>query len=109
MQDIDLGNLTFDELKDLEAKVEKAITTYDDRRKREAYAAVVAMAREYGFSVEDLIAGAPRKTGTVNPPMYRHPENPSVTWTGRGRKPDWIKDALASGTPLENFLIDRVA
>jgi DNA-binding protein H-NS len=31
-------------------------------------------------------------------PKYRHPENPDVTWSGRGRKPQWFVDALAAGT-----------
>ncbi|WP_342344670.1 H-NS histone family protein [Vannielia litorea] len=34
-----------------------------------------------------------------------HPENPTVTWYGRGRQPKWIKEALANGKRLEKFLI----
>lgn len=29
---------------------------------------------------------------------FRHPDNPSVTWSGVGRKPGWIREAEAAGT-----------
>jgi DNA-binding protein H-NS len=31
-----------------------------------------------------------------------------VTWSGHGRRPGWIKDALAMGRNLEEFLIAKV-
>ena len=34
---------------------------------------------------------------------YRNPDNPSQTWSGTGRKPAWIVEALASGKTLEDF------
>jgi len=40
-----------------------------------------------------------------NPPRFRNPANPSQTWSGRGRRPQWIKDAEANGTPLEAMAI----
>jgi DNA-binding protein H-NS len=38
---------------------------------------------------------------------YRNPSNSAETWTGRGRQPKWVRDALASGTRLEEMLIDQ--
>ncbi|WP_392337429.1 H-NS family nucleoid-associated regulatory protein [Loktanella salsilacus] len=46
-----------------------------------------------------------KKTTAVSPPKYCHPENPEQTWTGRGRQPDWMKDALENGQSKEEFLI----
>jgi DNA-binding protein H-NS len=37
--------------------------------------------------------------------MYRHPENADQTWSGRGRQPDWMKEALAAGKSKDDFLI----
>jgi DNA-binding protein H-NS len=34
---------------------------------------------------------------------YRNPDNASQTWTGAGRKPTWIVEALASGKTLEDL------
>ena len=36
---------------------------------------------------------------------YRNPDNPSQTWSGTGRKPTWIIEALASGKTLEDFTV----
>lgn len=37
---------------------------------------------------------------------YRHPENPDLCWTGRGRKPKWVEQWLATaGATLDQLLI----
>ncbi|MBW2493987.1 MAG: H-NS histone family protein [Deltaproteobacteria bacterium] len=40
-------------------------------------------------------------------PNYRNPDNSAETWTGRGRQPRWVRDALAAGMSLEDLAIDR--
>jgi len=40
-------------------------------------------------------------------PVYRNPSNSAETWTGRGRQPKWVRDALASGARLEALRIDQ--
>jgi DNA-binding protein H-NS len=36
---------------------------------------------------------------------FRNPDNPSQTWSGTGRKPAWIIEALSSGKTLEDFTV----
>lgn len=36
---------------------------------------------------------------------YENPADPAQKWTGKGRKPQWVIDALAAGTTLEALLI----
>lgn len=107
MADIDLNSLTLDELKKLRKDVNKALENYEGRRMQEARAAVEAKAREMGFSLSDLSEGPAGKGRSPRPAKYRHPENPSLTWSGRGRQPRWIKEALENGTSLDEFLIER--
>jgi DNA-binding protein H-NS len=38
-------------------------------------------------------------------PRYRNPADSGQTWTGRGRQPRWIAEALASGRSLDEFKI----
>jgi DNA-binding protein H-NS len=38
-------------------------------------------------------------------PKYQNPMRPRETWTGRGRRPNWIKEQLILGKPLEDFRI----
>jgi len=41
------------------------------------------------------------------PPKYRHPEDPNLTWTGRGNKPAWVRDYLARGGTLDELVIRK--
>ncbi|MEE4208692.1 MAG: H-NS histone family protein [Parvularcula sp.] len=107
MADIDLTALDLDELKQLQKDVDKAIRDYETRRKQEALAKAEAAAKEAGYSLSELFDDTPKKgkKGPANPPKYRHPENPELTWSGRGRQPGWIKEALEQGKPLNDYLI----
>jgi DNA-binding protein H-NS len=96
--------MSLEELKSLQKDVTKAIDTFKERQRLEAIAALEAKANEMGFSLSEL-AGATRKGASLGVPKYVHPENPSLTWTGRGRQPNWIKEGLASGKTLDDFLI----
>ena len=105
MTDIDLNALSLAELKQLEKNVAKAIASFEDRRKAEARAAAETVAKEYGFSLGDLVNAAPSRKGAAPVAKYRHPENPEITWSGRGRKPAWIAEGLEAGKTLEDFAI----
>ncbi|MBT0779175.1 H-NS histone family protein [Paracoccus sp. pheM1] len=105
MTDIDLNALSLAELKQLEKNVAKAIASFEDRRKAEARAAAEAVAKEHGFSLGDLVDVASARKSAAVAPKYRHPENPEITWSGRGRKPAWIAEGLEAGKSLEDFAI----
>lgn len=102
MPEIDLDGLSLKELKQLQKNVAKAISTFEDRKKKEALAALEAKAVEMGFSLSELTNG---KGGKISAPKYRNLDDPSQTWTGRGRKPAWFVDALARGVSPEEMLI----
>ena len=36
---------------------------------------------------------------------YRHPENASFVWTGRGKAPKWLTELEAQGQHREHFLV----
>ncbi len=103
---VDLENLSLKELKQLHKDVGKAIDTFETRQRAEALAAVEAKAKEMGFSLSDLL-GSGAKKKSISVPKYQHPDNPALTWSGRGRQPDWIKEAEAAGTSRETFLIQK--
>jgi DNA-binding protein H-NS len=39
------------------------------------------------------------------PPKYRNPNEPSETWSGRGKRPRWLAQALLAGRKIEDFVI----
>ena len=105
MADYDLEALSLSDLKKMHKDIAKAITTYEDRQKAEARAKVETFARELGYSLAELVGSdAKPKRATVTP-KYRHPENPVLTWSGRGRKPQWFVEALEAGKTPEDMAI----
>lgn len=108
MAKIDLSKLSLDELKAHAKEVQQAIADFDKKKRAEALAAIEELAAKHGFKASELFGGTPAKATRAKSPSvakYRHPENPSITWTGRGRKPGWISDALAKGKKLLDFSI----
>lgn len=106
MAKIDLNKLSLTELKQHQKEVQHAIEGFTGRRKQDAFAALEARAQELGFKLADLVGikKARKSSGPVKP-KYRHPENPHVTWSGRGRQPGWFKVALAAGTKVEALAV----
>lgn len=103
MANADLEKLSVDELKKLQKDTAQAIASFEERKRADAIAELETVAQKHGYKLTDLVGG--KKAKTASPAKYRHPENPSLTWTGRGRQPNWIKDGLASGKSLEDFVI----
>ena len=101
---INLEQMSLEELRQLQKDVKKALASYEARRKREALAEMQEVARKHGLDLSDVVRGG-KKGAAVATPRYRHPENPELTWAGRGRQPRWIKEMLASGTSLEDLRI----
>lgn len=105
MSNTDLNSLPLAELKQLEKNVAKAIASFEDRRKAEARAAAEAVAKEHGFALGDLVDATSSRKRSPSAPKYRHPDNPEITWSGRGRKPAWVVEGLDAGKSLEDFAI----
>ena len=39
---------------------------------------------------------------------YRNPNEPSETWSGRGKQPRWLTAALKAGRTIDEFVIQNV-
>lgn len=97
MADYDLEALSLSELKKMQKGVAKAIATFEDRQKAEARAKVEALARDLGYSLAELVGTETKPSRVPAVAKYRHPENAVVTWSGRGRKPQWFADHINAG------------
>ncbi|MFN3844284.1 MAG: H-NS family nucleoid-associated regulatory protein [Paracoccaceae bacterium] len=105
MADYDLEALPLTELKKLQKDIAKAISTFEDRQKAEARAKVEAFARELGYTLAELVGTDTKSSRAPAPAKYRHPENPALTWSGRGRKPQWFVGARAGGKMEEDLAV----
>ncbi len=101
----DLENMDLKELKSLQKDVAKAINDYEERKRHEALSAAQKKVAEFGFKLEDLMGGKGKKPKANGVARYAHPENPTKTWTGKGRKPAWVNEHLDAGKPLEDLAI----
>lgn len=108
----DLKSLNLRELKSLKRKVDNAIAAYEKRARKDALNAVKDKAKELGFSLNELVgksdasgSGGTAASRTPAEPKFRNPEDPSQTWSGRGRKPNWIKQAIDDGVDIESLRI----
>ena len=101
MRDSQLQKLSLKELTTLQTRINQAIAEKRIEERSEVRAKMEEIARASGFSAAELFGGRRGKGGKVAP-KYRNPKDPSQTWTGRGRRPNWMVEA--GGNP-ERFLI----
>jgi len=97
-----IEKLSYIELLKLQERVEQAIA---EKRAADAQATKEQLRQmaEAGFDIRELYGKRGHKsTGFAK---YRNPKDTSQTWTGRGRKPNWLVDAVKKGAKLESFAI----
>ena len=99
-----LDKMSYAELLKLQERIEAAIA---EKRVEDAAATkeqLRAMAEKAGFSLNDLFGKRGPKKGSGQA-KYRNPKDTSQTWTGRGRKPNWLVDAVKKGAKIDSFAI----
>ncbi|MEO1641598.1 MAG: H-NS histone family protein, partial [Pseudomonadota bacterium] len=110
----DLKSMSRKELEKLKSNIDKALARLDAKDKKAALAAAEKAAAAHGFLLSELAGGAAAKPGRKKPgpkpktasvPKYKNPSDPSQTWTGKGRQPEWFKAAIAAGTSPDKMEI----
>lgn len=111
---ISLTGMSRKELEKLQSKIVKQLVKLEAQEKHKALAAARKAVSAMGYSLEDVLVSAEpakRKKGAASEakkpgkPKYAHPENPALTWTGKGRQPQWFKEAIEGGKAPEELLI----
>lgn len=110
-----LDELSIDELGKLIRQAERKLEKKRMEAVKAAQAEIGKIARDLGVSVDDLLQEkatrkkkaarkklGPRKRAAIK---YRNPANSSETWTGRGKHPIWLREALEKGATLESFRV----
>lgn len=100
---IDLSKYNRKELLKIQSDVEKAIRKLNKSEMKEAKKAAERAAAEFGFSLAEITSNSSKgATNSVSAPKFANPEDPTQTWSGRGRQPQWYKKAISDGkTPEE--------
>jgi DNA-binding protein H-NS len=98
-----LEKMTLKQLLELEVQVQEAIATTREHERTEVKKALAELAEKRGFKLQELMGG--RGKGKTSVPKYANPEDSSQTWTGRGRKPNWLVAKLKKGANMSDFAI----
>src|ERR687887_2761229 len=115
-QDINIATIPTLKLKQLFKDIETELKHRDVTDKREALEMMRDIAAEYGLNLSEVINKEGRldtkkpkskNADQASLPKYINPDNPDQTWRGRGQKPKWLKEALAKGKTLEEFLTQQ--
>lgn len=103
---MDLSKYSSEELRKLKKEIDREI---EGRRKDDAKKAqqeLKQVAERYGFNLSDLVGGQAAKPARAKGKVrFRHPSDSGKTWSGRGRKPVWIKEWEASGRSLDELRV----
>ena len=94
---------TYKELKAQLAEVENQVATARQQEFDAILSDIRTKVAEFGFTPRDIFETRrrrPRLSHGASPAKYRDPAT-GATWSGRGRAPNWIKDARSR----ERFLI----
>lgn len=98
---------------ELKAQAEKLMQQAEEARKKEiaeVVADIKTKMQEYGITASDLgiavsAKRASKKVGPSSPSVVRYRNEKGETWSGMGRQPKWMKDAIEEGKSKEDFAV----
>ncbi|HZF10056.1 MAG TPA: H-NS histone family protein [Thermoanaerobaculia bacterium] len=103
---IDLSKLSIEELATLVKDAEAELVSRREAEKERVLQQMRELASSIGMTVEDLLK---REKGKTRAPgadaKYRHPDDPNLTWSGRGKRPAWVNEALSAGKSLDELAV----
>ncbi len=105
-----LDTMSYAELADLRDRVDAAMIAAKAAEKAALRAQIEQMAARAGLNLSEVIGGGGKGKGSnlkgaKVAVKYRNPKHPDHTWTGRGRKPNWLVAALKKGQKIETFAV----
>lgn len=107
---IDLSKLSIEELENLARDAQAEIAARKEAERERVLQQMRELAGTLGMTLEDVVRMEKRSGGGAGggggvQAKYRHPDNPALTWSGRGKRPAWVAEALASGKSLEELTV----
>lgn len=100
----DFKNLSESQLRTMIEKAESVLKDKEVNKRKETIAKIKELAASIGVSVEINDGGKKTSRRSARVPIkYRHPEQPNLTWTGRGMTPKWLKQLLDRGHDRKEF------
>ena len=97
-------------LEEIEQKIKALQAEAEELRLAEGIEQLRVVIRKYkvGLPHFRIALGADKKrkhSSRKLSPTHRNPNNPAETWTGRGRKPNWLVAKLSKGAKMSDFAV----
>ena len=107
MARVSVETMTLKQIEQLEAQIAVAKQRVEEEAKAETKSKIDALLEGSGFTLGDIYPalGRGKSSRSKSMPKYANPDEPSQTWTGRGRKPNWLVARLKKGQKIESFAI----
>lgn len=108
---MNLNSLSLPELTKLQKALPAAIKRRRANERKSIIIEVRALVAQRGFDFDELLSGIvtsqelAKKPDQPLPIKYRHPQDSSLQWTGRGRKPIWVARWEAEGNSLSELRV----
>lgn len=106
MNNTKLATLTIPELEALIKAASREIAAKKAEKAKEVSNKVATLLKQEGLMISDILPNksGPRK-GLAVAIRYQDPNHPEHTWTGRGRMPIWMMEAIRAGANREDFIL----
>jgi DNA-binding protein H-NS len=105
MPALNVDKLSLKELIALDAKIKVALANARAKGKSEIKQKMADLARSHGFDVSELFGNQRGNRVGKGIAKYANPTDATDTWTGRGRKPNWLVARMKKGAKLSDFEI----
>lgn len=106
MPDINLDDFSTDELKEMVKRIEDELEHRRVQEIKQTAIQIRKLAASVGKTAEEVMTiGSHKKSKSQ--PKYQNPDDPKQTWTGRGKRPNWFREAIARGKVLKELEIQE--
>jgi DNA-binding protein H-NS len=105
---VDLSKLSIEDLETLVRDAQAEIVARKEAERERVLQQMRELAASLGMTLEDVLRMEKRSGGGGGGAVqakYRHPDNPDLTWSGRGKRPAWVTEALASGKTMDDLAV----
>lgn len=97
-----LKEMSVEALQNLITNAQSLVNQYEKDKKKAVIKEIKTLAASANLNI-DIKDEEVEKPKVRSATKYRNPDNPNETWTGRGKRPRWLNDALASGKNLDDL------
>lgn len=98
--------MSLDQLRELDKQIDQQLIRQSNTERAAAVEQIYSIAHSVGLPLKALFDGRVlnRKPARATS-QYQDTANPNNRWSGMGRRPEWVKNALAAGRSLAEFRV----